>query len=268
MRRSSRQATGGRLGAAAEWARGRVLSPRRWARVAWSDWSHRAGLWVDRRSGQRDRRRFLRLFHAEHLWPDAFLSGGGHARPRWLGVPVWKLPLDSWVLQEIIAETRPEVIVETGTQYGGSTLFLAGMLDLVGGGEVISVDVDHSAVDPRVREHPRVTLVEGSSISGPVVSRVAELVGGRRAMVDLDSEHNHEHVLDELDAYAPLVAPGCYLVVEDTSLGRQFPPLGGWRGPGDAVEHWLPSHPEFRPDHARERLGTFSPGGFLPRVER
>ena len=215
-------------------------------------------------------RRFLRLYQDRIMMPEHFLrdgdrAGGADERPRWQGVPTWSLPQDLWVLQELIEETRPELLVETGTRYGGTALFFAGLFDLIGAGSVVSVDVEQWPAAPRVREHPRIELLEGSSTSPEIVARVRELAAGKRVMVNLDSEHSAEHVLAELDAYAPLVSSGCYLVVDDTVLGRGFPPLGGWRGPGHALEQWLPSHPEFEVDAGRERLGTFSPGGFLRR---
>lgn len=213
------------------------------------------------------RRSFLRLYHDRRLHPDRFLEGQAEDTPRasWLGVPTWKLPSDMWVYQEILSETRPEVVVETGTQYGGSAMFYAGVMDLLGEGEVITVDIDTSAVYDAVRRHRRITVVEGSSTDSAVVEAVRAQVAGRRAMVILDSDHQRDHVAAELEAWPELVAPGCYLVVEDTALGTQY--LPGWGGSLAALDAWLPAHPDFRRDPGREKfLVTLHPGGYLRRL--
>ena len=189
---------------------------------------------------------------------------------RWLGVPCWQNPCDVWIIQEIIGETRPDVIIETGTLAGGGALLWASLLAMFGDGHVITIDVE-----PRLHEaancHPlaldRVTFVTGSSTDPEIVRQVAAQTDGQRAMVILDSYHASNHVYRELDAWAPLITPGCYLVVEDgwvdfvTEPGSEFRP-----GPADAVTRWLPGHPEFEVDASRERmLLSFCPGGFLRR---
>jgi cephalosporin hydroxylase len=187
---------------------------------------------------------------------------------RWLGVRAQKLPLDLWVLQEIIFETRPDLIVETGVYEGGSTLFVASVLDLLGAGEIISVDIDLSRVDDRVRSHPRVTLIEASSTDPSVVERIEAAAHGRRTMVDLDSDHSATHVLGELRSYANLVSEGCYLVVEDTNVNEN-PVLPGFGpGPMEAMDEWLAADsPPFQRDLDREKyMFTFNPRGYLRRV--
>src|SRR4051812_4193644 len=128
---------------------------------------------------------FNRLYYNSRVW-----SGRTH----WLGVPALKLPTDLWTVQEILVETRPEVFVESGVHTGGSTLYYACVFDQLGAGEVVGIDIDLSRVPARVREHQRVTLVEGSSVADEVLAKVHELVAGRRAMVALDSDHSAEHV--------------------------------------------------------------------------
>src|SRR4051794_14658235 len=142
-------------------------------------------------------RAFNRLYYDSRVW-----SGRTH----WLGVPALKLPTDLWTMQEIIAETRPDVLVESGVNFGGSTLYYAGVFDQLGGGQVVGIDVDLSKVPERVREHPRVPLLEGDSVGEEVLARVRELVAGRRVMVALDSDHSAAHVARELEAYAPMVS--------------------------------------------------------------
>ena len=209
---------------------------------------------------------FLRLYHDRHLHPSNFVTGtaGDRARASWLGVPTWKLPLDMWVYQEILAETRPDLVIETGTQYGGSTLFIASMMDLLGAGEVVTIDIDTSAVHPDVRAHPRITVIESSSTAPGLVERLRERAEGKRVMVILDSDHQRPHVAEELRQWADLVSPGCYLVVEDTALGTEY--LPGWGGSLAAVQDWLQQHPEFEVDRSREKfLVTLHPGGYLRR---
>lgn len=187
-------------------------------------------------------------------------------RTRWMGVSTVKTPMDMLVLQEIVAETRPALIVETGVWAGGSTLYFANLLDLLEiDGKVIAIDVDMSAVSPHIGSHPKVELIEAGSLEPDVIERVRQEAAGRSVMVDLDANHDTEHVLAELRAYAPLVTPHCYLVVEDTWLGGRPLPEGG-PGPGDALERWLGEGQPFEPDRWRERLLlTSNPRGYLRR---
>ena len=185
---------------------------------------------------------------------------------QWLGVRALKGPWDLWIAQEIIWETRPDLIVETGVYSGGSTIFYAQMFDLVGEGAVVAVDVDLTGVDPAVRNHPRVTLIEGSSTDPGIVDRIRAAASGKRVMVNLDSDHAAAHVLGELRQLADLVSPGCYLVVEDTAIGR---PLAKHLlpGPAEALEEWLGEGQPFEVDRSREKfLLTASPGGYLRRT--
>jgi cephalosporin hydroxylase len=184
----------------------------------------------------------------------------------WAGVKALKGPWDIWIAQEILWETRPDLVVETGVHEGGSTLFYAQMLDLIGHGEVLAVDIDLSTVDPRVPEHPRVTLIEGSSVDADVVERIRGAAGDKRVMLNLDSDHAAAHVLSELRLLADVVTPGCYLIVEDTAIGR---PLGKHLlpGPAEALEEWMAEGRPFEIDPTREKfLLTASPGGYLRRT--
>jgi cephalosporin hydroxylase len=182
----------------------------------------------------------------------------------WLGVKTQKCPLDLWIYQELLVATRPDVVIETGTAAGGSALFLASMFDLLGDGRVITIDVDQRAGRP---EHPRIDYVAGSSTDSAVVNAVLlSIPDAARVMVVLDSDHARDHVSAELAAYAPRVAPGCYLIVEDTNLNGSPVAPGFGPGPGEAVRSFLVDHSEFEVDRACERLlMTFNPGGYLRR---
>lgn len=203
---------------------------------------------------------FHRLFY------ETAYARGDEWNPKWMGVAALKCPFDLWVYQEILHETRPEVILETGTARGGSALFLASILDMLGGGEVVSIDIVRR---PEWPTHPRVTYVTGSSTSAAVLEDVRRRIAGKsRVMVILDSDHKKDHVLGELQAYAPLVTRGMYLIVEDTNInGRPvFPGFGP--GPGEAVDEFLAANRAFVRDPARERFFvTFNPGGYLRRVQ-
>jgi len=146
----------------------------------------------------------------------------------WMGRPIIKFPNDILLHQELIWSVKPEVIVETGIAHGGSSVFYASMLELVGRGHVIAVDVDIRAHNRReIERHPmsrRITMIEGGSTDDAVVARVRDLVGDRApVMVFLDSNHTHDHVYRELTHYADLVTVGSYCVLPDTFI-ELFPP--------------------------------------------
>lgn len=189
-----------------------------------------------------------------------------HGLTSWCGVPILKNPLDLWVYQEILWELQPTVLIETGTAFGGSALFFAMMMDRRRVGRVLSIDIEAASVLP---QHPRVTFLRGSSTDPAILQAVAATIQPTdRVMVVLDSDHSTAHVRAELEAYAGLVTPGQFLVVEDTNIDQR-PVTYGWMGgtgPGVAVDGWLPGHPEFAPDAMAERfMMTFYPGGWLRR---
>jgi cephalosporin hydroxylase len=184
----------------------------------------------------------------------------------WLGHHALKCPLDLWVYQEILHEVRPDLVIETGTYRGGSTLFLASICDLLGHGNVVTIDAAKQKGRPR---HKRITYLTGSSTSEAIVRQVRRRARGkRRVLVLLDSGHGKDHVLAEMRTYAPLVTPGSYLIVEDTNLnGHPVDPDHG-PGPAEAVAAFLAENDGFVPDASREKfLLTFNPGGYLKRRE-
>lgn len=144
----------------------------------------------------------------------------------WMGAPIIQMPADVMATQEVIWETKPDVIIETGVARGGSVIFMASMLSLLNnGGFVIGVDIDirdHNR--ETIEDHPmadRIKLLEGGSVDAPVLDQVRALIPeGARVMAVLDSDHSRAHVLAELRAYGPLVTPGCYMVVADTIVGH------------------------------------------------
>ena len=212
-----------------------------------------------------EERRIIDAFHALYcdLWD--FGKGRGTLDLSWMGFRVLKCPLDLWIYQEILVETAPDVIIETGTRFGGSAAYFASICDTLGRGRVVTIDIKQLSGLPR---HPRIEYLLGSSPSESVLNQVRQRIEpGERVMVILDSDHRRDHVLDELNAYHALVSPGCYLIVEDTNVnGHPAMPDHG-PGPMEAVEAFLPNHPEFRVDLSRERfLMTLNPSGFLRRT--
>ncbi len=204
-----------------------------------------------------DRRRFRMRGDAWLLSLYEHLKG---ERSHWMGARSLKNPLDAWIYQEILYEVRPEVIVELGSAYGGSTLYLCHMLDLLAcAGPVVSVDHSHSAFEA---DHPRIVKVTGDTRDPDVVRRVRELAEGRRTLIIHDASHEAEVVLADLRNYAPLVSPGSYLIVEDGVRDL----LDGSRGPVVAIERYLSEGADFEIDESRERyLLTYNPRGFLRR---
>ena len=195
---------------------------------------------------------------------DVLYASDAWTRATWLGAQALKNPLDLWVYQEIMVETRPRLVVETGTYRGGSALFLASVCDLLGEGEVISIDVEPERPDyPR---HPRITYLAGRSSTDPeVVAEVRSRARGGPVLVVLDSDHSQAHVEAELEAYAPLVPVGCYVIVEDSNIGRIRRDL--LPGPLEAIQAFLARTDAFEIDREREKfLITFNPSGYLRRV--
>lgn len=202
----------------------------------------------------------------------------------WLGRPIIQYPQDMVAMQELIWSIQPDLIIETGIAHGGSLIFSASMLELnsVCGGPgdalVLGVDIDirpHNRL--AIEAHPlsrRIEMIQGSSVASDVVDQVrARTAGKRRILVCLDSNHTHDHVLAELQAYAPLVSVGSYCVVFDTVV-EDLPaelssdrPWGPGNNPKTAVREYLKDHPEFEIDKAIERKLqiTVAPDGYLRR---
>ncbi len=195
----------------------------------------------------------------------------------WLGRPVIQFPQDLLAMQEIIWRVRPSLIIETGVARGGSLIFYASLLELVGGdGRVVGIDIDIREHNRReIENHQlsrRIDLVEGSSVEREVIDTVYKMAGDRKPiLVVLDSNHTREHVLRELEAYSPLVTRESYLVVFDTVIEDMpedfFPdrPWGKGDNPKTAVQEFLPSTDRFTVDEEYDGklLITVAPGGYL-----
>jgi len=182
----------------------------------------------------------------------------------WLGLTVTKCPFDLWVYQEIIFDIRPQLIIECGTANGASALFLATICDAVGSGDILTID---NKMMPR-RGHPRVTYLYGDVLADETLRLVRlAAVGDGPVMVILDDAHEADHVERELEEYGPLVTPGSYIVVEDTDINGHPVAVGWGDGPWEALERFMPRHPEFERDFARQKfLLTTNPGGYLRRI--
>ncbi|HBI44868.1 MAG TPA: cephalosporin hydroxylase [Planctomycetales bacterium] len=205
------------------------------------------------------KRRIARRFH------QLYYGSGVDRRTNWLGKPVWKCPLDLWVYQEILFETRPDVIVECGTALGGSAFFYASVCDLLQNGRIVTIDMQRR---PGLVDHPRIRYLVGSSIDPEIVSQVrTHIADAKRVMVVLDSNHACEHVLKELRLYGPLVSRGNYLVVEDSNInGHPVLPSFG-PGPMEAIQEFMRESKDFVIDSEREKFFvTYNPMGYLRRV--
>lgn len=194
------------------------------------------------------------------------INGFPQHQQKWMGRTIWKNPLDCWIYQEILFETRPEVIVELGVAHGGNALYMAHLMDLLGipNGTIVGVDLDLQRAAGL--KHPRIQLIQGNCQDLDTVGTVARIVAGRRAMVISDCGHSAPHVLAELKTYSPLVSVGCYHIVEDGICDvMRWPPVPG---PASASAEWQKSNPHFANDaDLREKyLITYNFNGFLKRV--
>ena len=202
----------------------------------------------------------------------------------WMGRPIIQYPQDMIAMQEIIWNVKPDLIIETGIAHGGSLIYYASLLELLsisgfGDGEIVGVDIDirkHNRQE--IEAHPmykRIKMIEGSSIAPDVIEQVSKYTEGKNTiLLVLDSNHTHEHVLAELEAYSHLVTPGSYCIVFDTVVedmpDSAFPdrPWGKGNNPKTAVWKFLETHNEFEIDKDIENklLITVAPDGYLKRI--
>lgn len=189
------------------------------------------------------------------------------AHARWLGRPIWQNLADIWTIQELIVDRNVALVVECGTNRGGSAFFMASVFDLLGQGRVVTVDV----VNLVEFSHPRIEFLHGSSTDPDIVEAIRERVASTlpgEVLVVLDSDHSAHHVLDELRTYASLIPVGGYIVVQDGFLDE----LPGYRpltpGPLVAIRHFLSEDNRFEVDKQRSSKYLFhsSPSGCLRRI--
>jgi cephalosporin hydroxylase len=212
------------------------------------------------------------------LWTRANWQNKLSYEVSWLGIPIIQLPEDIVVMQELIWKVRPDVIVESGVAHGGALALYASILELLGRGRVIGLDIEIRKYNRlAIQAHPlshRIELIEGDSLAETTVAAVRSRIRpGERVLVALDSNHTKEHVAGELARYAPLVTPNSYLVVFDgvMALVADSPSAGeGWEvdNPLEAVREFLDGNEDFEVDPSYERLAvTYCQGGFLRRRE-
>jgi cephalosporin hydroxylase len=185
----------------------------------------------------------------------------------YFGVQTQKNPLDFWVYQELIHELRPTLIIEIGNNFGGSALALAHLLDLLGNGRLIAVDINHDRIHDKGRAHPRISLIEGDACS--VFDQVASMVrSDDRILVIEDSSHTYENTLRVVSTYSGLLRTGEYFIVED-SICHHGLDVGPDPGPFEAIEDFVKGRDDFTIDRSRESfLITWNPKGFLVKTSR
>lgn len=196
----------------------------------------------------------------------------------WMGRPIIQLPQDMLAMQELIWRIKPDLVIECGIAHGGSIIYYASLLELQGHGEVLGIDRD---IRPHNREaieaHPmskRIRMIEGSSIDLATVEQVRAIAAGKKVIVVLDSNHTHDHVLEELRFYSPMVSADSYCVVMDTIVedmpADAFPdrPWGHGDNPKTAVWAFLKENDSFEIDYEMQNklLITVAPDGYLRRV--
>jgi len=183
----------------------------------------------------------------------------------YFGVDAIKTPLDAWVYQEIICEIKPDFIVEIGNASGGGLLYLAHLCDLLGHGQVIGVDINHSEIAEVVFQHPRIRLYTGDACDS--FNNVKESVGvGNKVLIIEDSSHTYENTINVLKTFHGLVSIGSYFIVED-SICRHGLNTGPKLGPYEAINDFLLENKNFRSDRDRESFFiTWNPKGYLRRV--
>lgn len=199
----------------------------------------------------------------------------------WMGEPLLNLPQDMFAIQEIVFKTKPEFIIETGVAWGGSLLFHASLLELIGGQKVIGIDIfmPKTLIDrlkQKEKLYKKINLIEGNSTQHETINKVFKIIKtSRRTLVILDSYHTHNHVLQELKLFSPMVGKGCYLICGDTIVEKipkqnhRKRPWGPGNNPETALQEFLKTNPRFHRDLNFEKklLLTCHPGGYLQAVK-
>lgn len=194
----------------------------------------------------------------------------------WLGRPIIQFPQDMIAIQELIWKIKPDLIIETGIAHGGSLIFSASILEIIGKGEVIGIDIDIRKHNKEsIEKHSmfkRIKMIEGSSVSKNIINQVYKLAKNKKKiLIFLDSKHTEKHVLKELEFYSPLVTKGGYVVVFDTiieDLPEKFVQNRDWgknNNPKSAVNKFLKKNNKFKIDKNLEKklLVTAAKDGYL-----
>lgn len=199
---------------------------------------------------------FHKLFYESGKWDEL----------KYFGVPMQKCPMDLAIYQEMLYELKPDLVIECGTAFGGSALYMAHLLDVLGKGKVVSVDINFKQVRP---QHPRITYITGSSTDPKIFEEVKKFISADGVvMVILDSDHSRDHVLREMQMYHSLVTFGSYMIVEDTNANghpvfKEFGP-----GPMEALDEFMKTNHDFVIDESREKFFlTYNPRGYLKKAK-
>ena len=188
----------------------------------------------------------------------------------WMGVSLQKFPTDLWIYQEILYEVRPDLIIETGTLYGGSAYYMAHLCDVLGNGRIITID--NNAYGDNIKTarpfHQRISYVFGSSTDPEIVKRVKDSINpNMRVLVVLDSDHSKSHVLNEMNIYNKFVTKDSYLIVEDSNINGHPVVVGFGPGPYEAIDEFLSTNTEFIADRSKEKfMLTSNPKGYLKKI--
>lgn len=199
----------------------------------------------------------------------------------WMGRPIIQYPQDMIAMQELIWKIKPDLIIETGIAHGGSLIYYASLLELIGEGEVLGIDIDiRSHNKAEIEKHPmfkRIKMIEGSAVGEETIEKVKEFAKGKkRILVCLDSNHTHEHVMRELQFYSPFVTVGSYIVVFDTIVEdlpegyfSQKRPWGISNNPKTAVFEFLKTDDNFEIDKSIDYklMVSVAPDGYLKRIK-
>ena len=187
-------------------------------------------------------------------------------KTKYFGIATLKNPFDNWIVEEIIFETKPDVIIEIGNLNGGSTLKLAHFCDLLNNGRVIGVDISHIRIPSIVKNHPRISLYEGDACDNFSIIKDT-IQKDDHVMIIEDSSHTYDNTLRILRTYSCLIKKNDYIIIEDSICyhGLQEGPLPG---PYEAIETFLNENSSFISDRSRESfIITWNPKGFLVRVD-
>ena len=193
-----------------------------------------------------------------------YFRAGVFNRTYWMGHKAAKCPMDMWIYQELMFALKTDLVIETGTWMGGSALYFAHLLDMMGRGQVITVDIQPQPGRPK---HDRIDYLEGSSTDDRIVERIGNKAAEfESVLVILDADHHADFKLEEMKRYAPMVTPESYLIAEDSCFDHfpTWPEFGP--GPARAVNDFLQINQDFEVDRRQERhMITFCPRAYLKR---